>query len=114
MIDQAVFLERLSAELAGLGRVASGLQEAIHDLPLSHSGRHTRRVLQSADVLTQSLVCLSAAVHGLSDLSVATREHDLSDVLDAVFLEDLRARLTEGRDHSHDPGRAHPGEIDLF
>lgn len=114
MVDRAIFLERLSGELGALGKTSAELQEAIHNLPLKQSDRHTRHVLQSADLLTQSLICLSMAIEGLSDLPVSTRQYDLNHVLRNVFLEDLRERLIEGHDHSHDPGRTHPGEFDLF
>ena len=113
-VDRAFFLTRLSEELGALGAMASDLQEAIHNLPLAGSDRPTRQVLQSADRLTQSLDCLSAALSGLSDLPVATREYDLAHVLDGVFLEDMRDRLIAGRDATRDAQQAHGGEIELF
>ncbi|WP_172293905.1 hypothetical protein [Pseudoruegeria sp. HB172150] len=113
-VDRSIFLNRLSEEISGLGAMSAELQEAIHNLPLTGSDSHTRQVLQSADMLTQSLVCLSAAVHGLSDLPVATHEYDLTHVLDGVFLEDMRDRLTTGLEASSGRDRAHPGKVELF
>ncbi|WP_425050231.1 hypothetical protein [Psychromarinibacter sp. S121] len=113
MVPQTIFLTRLAEELSALGTLSSGLQEAIHNLPLEHSSAETRRVLQSADMLTQSLVCLGAALDGLSELPIAHREYDLNVVLRNVFLEDLRSRLTHGRDSENDPS-THAGEVEIF
>jgi len=113
LVDRAVFLSRLSAEIAALGGMAKALQEGLHTLPLSQTDQQTRTVLQSADRLTQSLDCLSAAIEGLSDLPVATRDCDMTSVLSGVFLEDLRERLTKGSDAGLGD-RKPPGEVDLF
>ncbi|MDF0594535.1 hypothetical protein [Psychromarinibacter halotolerans] len=113
MVAQTIFLSRLSDELSSLGELSAGLQEAIHNLPLEHSTTDTRRVLQSADMLTQSLVCLGTALEGLSELPIAHREYDLNVVLRDVFLEDLRSRLAHGRDPENDPA-THAGEVEIF
>lgn len=114
MVPRAIFLSRLSEELADLGQTASRLQEAIHNLPLAHSNSGTRRVLQSTDRLTQSLACLSAALDGLSDLPLSTEDYDLSTILRGVFLESMRNRLALGRNAAEPPGSMQSGEVELF
>lgn len=114
MVARAIFLSRLSDELADLGQTATILQEAIHQLPLAHSDSATRRVLQSTDRLTQSLACLSAALKGLSDLPLSTEDYDLSTVLRGVFLESVRNRLALGRGAAEPLGSMQSGEVELF
>ena len=113
MGERAIFLSRLSAEIATLGDMARTLQDGLHNLPLEQSDQQTRTILQSADRLTQSLDCLSAAIEGLSDLPISTQDYDMTSVLSGVFLEDLRERLTKGPGALLD-GRNAPGEVDLF
>lgn len=112
MVDRAIFLDRLAEEVSNLKTMSDDLQGALHNLPLAASDQGTRTVLQSADKLTQSLTCLHAALHGLSDLPLATRSYDLTHVLRDVFLEDMRERLVNGE--MSDEGRTPPGEVDLF
>lgn len=114
IVDRAVFFLRLSDELSILGVMAGDLQGALHNLPLEESDHATRKVLQSADKLTQSLDCLSAALGGVSNLPLTTREYDMAQVLKGVYLEDLRDRLTHGTTWDSEQDRRAPGELDLF
>ena len=112
-VDRAIFLSRLSEELATLESMADDLQGALHMLPLANSSPETRKVLQSADKLTQSLNCLSAAIGGLSRTKVASRDYDMTAVLDGVHLADLRDRLVHGQE-KNGHGKIMPGKVDLF
>ena len=107
-------LSRLAHEIEVLVGTSLRLQEAIHALPLAQSGPETRRILQSADTMTQSLQCLRAALDGLARAPQTQVNVDLQAALDGVFLEDVRHRLTTGSTACTGTGRVAPGEVDFF
>lgn len=111
-VDGTVFLSRLSEEISTLEGISLDLQGALHNLPLAASDSGTRKVLQSADKLSQSLACLGAALQGLSDQPLSKEDYDLSFILEHVFLEDMRERLIKGSNGASE--RTPAGEIDLF
>ena len=114
LVDRAVFMARLSDELALLWGMARGLQGALHNLPLEESDHQTRKALQSADKLTQSLECLSTAFDSVSSLPNAACDLDLTTILRGIFLEDLRDRLIHGPETIGNRDSIESGELDLF
>lgn len=113
-VDRTLLLARLSAEVDALAKISSGLQDAIHNLPLNHSDGGTRKSLQSADKLSQSLTCLAAAISALSRQPPEALACDPTEVFESVFLEDIRRRLSYGADLMEPREGLHEGEVEIF
>lgn len=104
-------MARLSTEVASLRAAAMHLQDGLHRLPLAATDSPTRRILQTADRLTQSLDCIGTVLAALARMESGVA-CDLPSLLGEVCLEDLRVRLATGADGRH--GRRPPGDVELF
>lgn len=109
----AEVLAALGDELERLSNVSNALQEAIAASRVVPQNAAAARDLQGADLLSQSLVALSAAAHGLADLPACQAlggTFDANRLMESVPLESVAARLA---DRSAAPSSTQ-GDIDLF
>lgn len=113
----SIILERIAGELTRLGSdiklVEKSMASAIHQLP-SGENANDLEVLQSIDLISQTLEALSETLGSVSDR--ARNEgiglgFDGNEGLDAIRLEELRTRLRTGEAMKQ---RAPSGQPDLF
>ncbi len=113
-IGVSLFLARIENELELLETVSLDLQGCIHDLDLAASSTEARKTLQSADSLTQSLQCVRTALAGLANARQAVPGVIPLELLDGVFLEDMRDRLVNGRRLAEPGGENATGQVQFF
>jgi len=111
---RSTLFSRLVREMELLAAMSLNLQSGIHTLDLSQSTNQTRRVLQSADKLSQTLMCLKIALESLSCSHQCREDLVENDILDGIFLEDVRDRLLNGDSNQSDSGDRLSGRVDLF
>lgn len=113
LVDNRVWQERLVREMELAVDLSESLQNAIHELHLAQLDKHSRAALQCADKLTQCLQCLTAALTHQDNGSSAESEVDIAAVIGAIFLEDIRRRLSGGPDDPSQPVMQ-GGQVDIF
>lgn len=109
-----ILLSRIVREMEILTAMSLNLQSGIHTLDLSESTNHTRRVLQSADKLSQTLMCLKIALESVSHSHQGKEKLNTHELLDRIFLEDVRDRLSNGVDSRSDQTNTASGIVDFF
>lgn len=112
-----ISLSRLAHEMELLVEKSLALQGGIHTLDLSTSDPQTRKVLQSADTITQTLVCLRVALEGLSLSNMKNVENTNTGfevVQNDIFLHDVRDRLLNGAGAEDSDLKPRSGSVDIF
>lgn len=111
-IDGTELLVRILAEFDRATELSREMQAALHEVPLDRADAGTRRALQGADRLTQSLECLRAALEGVATAQNAEGMVDRAAASGGVYLQELRDKLFLD-DPVGEPGTS-PGVVDLF
>lgn len=112
--NRSKFILRLAREVEILSGMSLDLQSGIHSLDMTQSTKNTRKVLQTADKLSQTLMCLKIALESLSCAHEHNVEPAAFDILDGIFLEDVRERLLNGDGANSEIGAKESGAVDLF
>ena len=112
--SHCVCLSRLAHEMDLLVDMSLGLQSGIHTLDLSNCDPQTRKVLQSADALTQTLMCVRSVLEYLSNPRLNSGEAVFGAALGGVFLEDVHDRLLSGKRANQTSSADVRGHVDFF
>jgi len=107
-------MSRLQRETGRILAMSVLLQSHIQALCLSDCDAKSRKPLQTADALTQSLQCIDSALAELADASINIGQADLSSAVSKVFLEDIRMRLVHGSDAPAPKPAEATGKVELF
>lgn len=114
LVNQQTCLSRLVYELQLLVAISLDLQLNIHSMDLEHTNPAARKVLQSADSLSQRLQCIELALEALAVQDLPGQDMDFRAVLDDIFLEDVRERLLTGAREDLVERAKTAGQVDLF
>ena len=114
LVSQQTCMSRLVYELQLLVAISLELQSNIHSMDLVHTSPASRKVLQSADALSQRLQCIELALEALAAHELPGQDMDFRAVLDDIFLEDVRDRLLTGAREDVIARAKTAGQVDLF
>ena len=114
LVSRQTCMSRLVYELQLLVAISLELQLNIHSMDLAHTSPASRKVLQSADSLSQRLQCIELALEALAVQKMPGQDMDFRAVLHDIFLEDVRERLLTGTREDVDERAKTAGQVDLF
>ena len=114
LVSQQTCISRLIYEVQLLVAISLEMQTNIHSMDLVHTTTANRKVLQSADALSQRLECVKIALEGLAAPQLSENGVDLRTALGGIFLEDVRERLLTGVKEDVAKRAESAGRVDLL